>query len=76
MHIFLRTLEQTMSQNKFFLLVTTIWFSLFIVTPYTWSQEKAEDWFLKGNTLSRQGLFEEAVDAYKKSIERFSQNHY
>jgi len=70
MHIFLRTLEQTMSHNKFFLLVTTISFSLFIVTPYTWSQEKAEDWFLKGNTLSREGRFEEAVDAYKKSIER------
>ena len=58
-----------MSQNKIFFLVTTIWFFLLIVTPYTWSQEKAEDWFLKGNTLSRQGRFEEAVVAYKKSIE-------
>ena len=42
---------------------------LFSFTTNTWSQEKAEDWFLKGNILSRQGRFEEAVDAYKKSIE-------
>ncbi|HIF02843.1 MAG TPA: tetratricopeptide repeat protein [Nitrospinaceae bacterium] len=70
MHIFIRKLGPTRSQNKFFLLVTTIWLLLLIVTPYTWSQEKAEDWFLKGNTLSRQGRFEEAIDAYKKSIER------
>ncbi|KMP10487.1 hypothetical protein UR09_06090 [Candidatus Nitromaritima sp. SCGC AAA799-A02] len=33
------------------------------------SQEKAEEWFLKGNALSREGRFEEAVDAYKRSIE-------
>jgi tetratricopeptide (TPR) repeat protein len=58
-----------MSQNSIFLLVATIWLLLFGFTPYSWSQEKAEDWFLKGNTLSGQGLFEEAVDAYKKSIE-------
>jgi tetratricopeptide (TPR) repeat protein len=43
---------------------------LFGFAPDTWSQEKAEDWFLKGNTLRLQGHFEEAVDAYKKSIER------
>ena len=58
-----------MSQNSIFLLVTT-WVLLFGFTPDTWSQEKAEDWFLKGNILSRQGRFEEAVDAYKKSIGR------
>ncbi len=46
-----------------------MWLLLFGFTPYAWSQEKAEDWFLKGNTLSRQGHFEEAIDAYKKSIE-------
>ena len=43
---------------------------LFSFTTDTWSQEKAEDWFLKGNILSRQGRFEEAVDAYKNSIGR------
>ena len=43
---------------------------LFSFTTDTWSQEKAEDWFLKGNILSHQGRFEEAVDAYKKSIGR------
>ena len=59
-----------MSQNGTFLLVTTIWVFLFGFTPDTWSQGKAEDWFLKGNVLSRKGNFEEAVDAYKKSIER------
>jgi len=58
-----------MSQNSIFFLVVTIWLLLFGFTPYTWSQEKAEDWFLKGNALSRQGQFEEAVEAYKKSIE-------
>jgi tetratricopeptide (TPR) repeat protein len=59
-----------MSQNSIFFLLLTIWILLFGFTPYTWSQEKAEDWFLKGNKLSRQGNFDEAVDAYKKSIER------
>ena len=59
-----------MSQNGTFLLVTTTWVFLFGFAPDTWSQEKAEDWFLKGNVLSRQGRFEEAVDAYKKSIGR------
>ena len=59
-----------MSQNGTFLLVTIIWVFLFGFTPDTWSQGKAEDWFLKGNVLSRKGNFEEAVDAYKKSIER------
>ena len=59
-----------MSQKTIFLLVTTTWMLLFSFTSDTWSQEKAEDWFLKGNILSRQGRFEEAVDAYKKSIGR------
>ena len=59
-----------MSQKTIFLLVTTTWMLLFSLTTNTWSQEKAEDWFLKGNILSRQGRFEEAVDAYKKSIGR------
>ena len=43
--------------------------ALFGQIPNTWPQEKAEDWFLKGNTLSRQSRFEEAVEAYKRSIE-------
>jgi tetratricopeptide (TPR) repeat protein len=41
----------------------------FSLIPNTWAQEKAEDWFLKGNILSSKGRFEEAVDAYKKSID-------
>ena len=44
-----------MSQNGTFLLVVTTWVLLFGFTLDTWSQEKAEDWFLKGNMLSRQG---------------------
>jgi tetratricopeptide (TPR) repeat protein len=72
MYVFSKNLGQTMSQNSVFLFVTTTWFFLFLFTPCTWSQEKAEDWFLKGNTLSQQGRFEEAIDAYKKSIERNS----
>jgi len=59
-----------MSQNGTFLLVATAWVLLFGFAPSIWSQEKAEDWFLKGNTLSLQGHFEDAVDAYQKSIER------
>ena len=57
-----------MSQNGTFLLVATTWVLLFGFTPYTWSQEKAEDWFLKGNALSRQGQFEEAVEAFENCI--------
>jgi tetratricopeptide (TPR) repeat protein len=30
----------------------------------------AEEWFAKGNELSQQGKFEEAVNAYQKSIEQ------
>ena len=54
--------------NAFSLTITTL-VLLFGFVPDTWPQEKAEDWFIKGNFLSRQGRFEEAVDAYKKSIE-------
>jgi len=58
-----------MHQNSAFLFTATIWVFLLGPVPDTWSQEKAEDWFLKGNVFSRQGHFEEAIDAYKKSIE-------
>ena len=58
-----------MHQNSAFLFTATVWVFLLGSVPDTWSQEKAEDWFLKGNVLSRQGRFEEAIDAYKKSIE-------
>ena len=34
------------------------------------AQMGAEEWFLKGNTLSRTGRFDEAVEAYKRSIEK------
>ena len=34
------------------------------------AQMGAEEWFLKGNTLSRTGQFDEAVEAYKHSIEK------
>ena len=57
-----------LNQNNVFLIVATIWVFLFSSSPESWSQESAEDWFLKGNGLSQQGRFEEAVEAYKKSI--------
>ena len=57
-----------LNQNNVFLIVATIWVLLFSSTSESWSQESAEDWFLKGNGLSQQGRFEEAVEAYKKSI--------
>ena len=60
-----------MSRNTIFMLVTTVCvFILALTPPNTFSQEKAEDWFLKGNMLSRQDRFEDAASAYKKSIER------
>ncbi len=34
------------------------------------AQMGAEEWFLKGNTLSSTGRFDEAVEAYKRSIEK------
>ncbi len=34
------------------------------------AQTGAEEWFLKGNTLSSTGRFDEAVEAYKRSIEK------
>lgn len=57
-----------MNQNNVFLIAATIWVFLFSSSPESWSQESAEDWFLKGNGLSQQGRFKEAVEAYKKSI--------
>ena len=57
-----------MHPNNAFLLTVTTLVLLFGFVPDTWPQEKAEDWFIRGNELSRQGRFEEAVDAYKKSI--------
>ena len=58
-----------MKKNSAFILTVTSLIILLGFIPNIWSQEKAEDWFLKGNVLSRQGRFEEAIDAYKKSIE-------
>jgi len=58
-----------LNQKNIFLIVPTIWVLIFGFTCVSWSQESAEDWFLKGNRLSQQGRFEEAVEAYKKSIE-------
>jgi tetratricopeptide (TPR) repeat protein len=34
------------------------------------AQMGAEEWFLKGNTLSRTGRFDAAVEAYKRSIKK------
>ena len=34
------------------------------------AQMGAEEWFLKGNTLSSTGRFDEAIEAYKRSIEK------
>ena len=36
--------------------------------PEVRSQERAEEWFLQGNALNRDSRFDEAVEAYKRSI--------
>lgn len=58
-----------MNQNNKFIMAVSLLIILFGFIPDTWSQERAEDWFMKGNELRRQGLFDQAIDAYKKSIE-------
>ena len=55
-----------MKQNNAFLLIFLLLAFLFGFISTSWSQEKAEEWFLKGNTLSSQNRFEDAVEAYKK----------
>jgi len=57
-----------MNKNRFSILTATLLFFLLGVTSNIWSQEKAEDWFIQGNVFSREGRFEDAVTAYKKSI--------
>ena len=59
-----------MKQSNAFLLTFLSLAFLFGFISTSWSQEKAEEWFLKGNTLSSQNRFEDAVEAYKKSIEK------
>lgn len=59
-----------MKKNKLFTLIAILLIALVAFIPNAWSQEKSKDWFLKGNKLSRQGLFKEAIEAYKKSIEK------
>ena len=57
-----------MKRNSVFIFTTPIFIILFGFFSNIWPQEKAEDWFLRGNLFSRQGLLKEAVEAYKKSI--------
>ena len=57
-----------MNKNRFSIFTATSLFFLLGVTSNIWSQEKAADWFIQGNTFSREGRFEDAVTAYKKSI--------
>ena len=59
-----------MKQNSTFALTASILIVLFGFVSNAWSQVKAEDWFVKGNILSRQNRFEEAAEAYKRSIEK------
>ena len=58
-----------MKRNRAFVYSAPILVVIFGFISGVWPQEKAEDWFIKGNTLSRQSRFEEAVEAYKRSIE-------
>ena len=58
-----------MKKISIFAFTTPIFILLFGFVSNVWPQDKAEDWFLKGNSLSHQGLLKEAVEAYKKSIE-------
>ena len=58
-----------MKSNRAFVYSAPILVVIFGFISGVWPQEKAEDWFIKGNTLSRQSRFEEAVEAYKRSIE-------
>ena len=57
-----------MSKNRSAILTATSLVFLLGFASNIWSQEKAEDWFIQGNTFSREGRFEDAVTAYKKSI--------
>ena len=59
-----------MKRNSAFAFTAPILIVLFGFVSDAWPQEKAEDWFVKGNILSRQNRFEEAVEAYKRSIEK------
>jgi hypothetical protein len=43
-----------MNKNRFSILTATSLFFLLGVTSNIWSQEKAADWFIQGNTFSRQ----------------------
>ena len=58
-----------MRRNRVFAFAIVILIILFGFFSNVWPQEKAEDWFLKGNLLSNQGRLKDAVEAYKKSIE-------
>ena len=42
-------------------------FMMGVLAPQA-SGQSAEEWFLRGNDLSRQGQFEDAVEAYQKSL--------
>jgi len=57
-----------MNKNRSPILTASALVFLLGFASNVWSQEKAEDWFIQGNKFSREGRFEDAVVAYKKSI--------
>ena len=61
-------MKQKKKQKNIFAFTVCILVVLFGFIPDIWPQENAKDWFMKGNALSRQGHFEEAVEAYKRSV--------
>ena len=58
-----------MQRNSLFAFMATMLIVLLGFVSDTWPQEKAEDWFVKGNILSRQSRFKEAIEAYRRSVE-------
>ena len=59
-----------MKQNNAFAFTAPILIILFGFISDVWSQENAKEWFVKGNIFSQQNRFEEAIDAYKRSIKK------
>ena len=56
-----------MNHNSVSLFTVTTLVVLFWFIPDTWSQEEAEDWFMKGNVLSRQGRFQEGEETLQET---------